>query len=165
MELKRLYKEDVAGNLLSKDGQVLTRKMMMLVDKEGRPILDGKGMPMMSSVFFMEDGNSAPPVQIGVQVNRAGGSQHFKPTFIATALQQGWGSMAGGKFTIHNTGGDDVVYTVTQIPGHYCCHCDESPDGEKAARLHVKSHPDLSPDLQNPAGYVKQNYFNCVKEN
>ncbi len=166
MQLKRLFKEDADGHLLDEAGQVLTKKMVVLMGSDNKPVVDGRGMPLVEAKFTDPAGKASVPVMTGVTVIRAskvGADIHFTPTFIAKAVADGWGSFAKGKLTIHASGGD-VVYIVTQTPGHYCSYCKVELDSEVNARLHVQSHDGPSPDRNNPSGYGLQNYFNCVKE-
>ena len=111
------------------------------------------------------DGNMK---MVGVNILRASrGRQKFRPELFMGSISQGWASIKDGKYTIHNSAGDDAVYTVVSKPGYYCCH-DEAPlSDENVAKAYVaeKFAGVASPDKQNPAGYRKQNYYLCNKEN
>lgn len=95
-------------------------------------------------------------------------AQHFTENFLTGGEAEGWLERNGKKVTIHGLDGD-VVFGIVQEPGRYCLHCGEklADDGDgRAARKHVadKHAGQVSPDAENAAGYVMQNYYNCVLE-
>lgn len=105
---------------------------------------------------------------VGVKiVHLSPGRQHFRPELFMSSLAAGWASMVDNKYVIHNTGGDDAVFTVVSKPGYYCCHDEEPLANEVLAKAHVATqHAGVaSPDKQNPSGYRKQNFYHCNKEN
>ena len=101
----------------------------------------------------------------GVEVLRAGKRQHFTPDFVARGHAQGWLTLRQNLIVIGKDQ-DAVTYRIRRMPGYYCCHCARSLDDGGSARVHIEAeHPKKkSPDAQNPAGYERINYYDCVKE-
>jgi len=101
----------------------------------------------------------------GVQVLRAGARQHFSPGIIEGGVAEGWLSMGKGKLVIQGEDGA-IVYRIARTPGHYCCHCQKAVDDGSGGQAHVAAaHAGkVSPDPSNPAGYRRDNFYACVRE-
>ena len=101
----------------------------------------------------------------GVKVLRAGKSQHFSPDFVARGHAQGWLTLRQNLIVVGKDR-DAVTYRIRRMPGYYCCHCGRPVDDGGSARAHIEAeHPQKkSPDAQNPSGYERINYYDCVKE-
>jgi len=112
----------------------------------------------------MDRSGDEPKVK-GIKVLHAGDEHHFSPRLIEGGVSEGWLSMSQGKIIIHGEGGD-VAYKIVRAPGYYCCHCNAKlDDGGATARAHLATHKaKKSPDVNNPAGYRKDNFYAGVKE-
>lgn len=128
-----------------------------------------------------------------IEVKRSTARWHPSPSWIERGVAGGFLSLGDGNITI-KTGpdDDDLVYKIERAPGHYCCECKVSLDGEKASRQHVLSeHAGVDPrkvdvwnddielrkiywpllesaefeasDAANPSGYCKINHYDCVR--
>jgi len=117
----------------------------------------------------------APGAVLGVIVKRADkGVQHISPNFVDGGVQEGWLSMGHGKLTVHNLDGDDLVYAILRVPGHYCCHCETEivdanvfvAEGVTAGSQHVaEAHAGVpSPDPNNPSGFRRENFYTCMNQ-
>lgn len=116
-----------------------------------------------------DEGNVVDPTPIGVEVEGLGASQdqHFSPDLVETAIKQGWMVLDGDELLLVAKNGD-VPYRVLRTPGYYCCHCKAAlPTGGQAALAHIMAeHGEAkSPDPENPAGYERINYLDCVEKN
>lgn len=109
--------------------------------------------------------NPENPKVSGIRILRSKSRQHFSPDLVEKAEAEGWMSMKDGRITLHDEN-KPVVYRVVRTPGYYCCHCGAPMAEGSAARAHIdKEHAKKkSPDVQNPSGYERINYFDCVKE-
>lgn len=128
---------------------------------------------MLLKRLYSHDG-PYPSVR-GIKVLRAGERQHFSPRLVEGGVAEGWLSMAEGKIVIHGEDGR-VVYRIERTPGFYCCHCGRKLDDSPGAKTHVeKTHGQLGPDgsvvsmppspnPENPSGYERINYYDCVKD-
>lgn len=92
--------------------------------------------------------------------------QNFSGGLVEAALREGWMTVSPGKITLH-VQPEELVYSITRMPGRYCCHCAEKlPDDAtgELARAHVGGlHAGVpSPDAQHPAGYCMLNHYECV---
>ena len=152
MLLKRLYQKDKEGALVDADGRQLTKKTI-------------SGGKESITALVDSDGEVREAVVVGVKVKHAGDKQHFSPRIIERGVAEGWMSLERGVITIHSDEGD-VVYKIKAPPGYFCCHCLQPLGGEASSRAHLAdAHKGAkSPDAENPAGYRKNNYFDCVKE-
>lgn len=110
---------------------------------------------------------NAPPV-VGVIVKHTGThpEMNFKRQRVEEALAAGWMSISQGKLTLHAED-EDLVYTITRIPGTYCCHCDAKLDDDvrgDSGRRHVTTYHAgvASPDTSNPAGFLVTHAYECV---
>ena len=108
----------------------------------------------------------------GIQIKRfpTNGRQHLSEKIVAKGIAEGWLSINDETVTIHDQVGD-LDMNILRKPGRYCCHCGEKLEDDdhlvksgEAARAHVVSmhKGKKSPDPENPAGYLKLNYFDCV---
>lgn len=102
---------------------------------------------------------------VGIKVLRANDRQHFSPNILQMGITQGWLKQADSKITI-GQGVDAVIYNVVRGPGYYCCHCGKSVDDAASARVHLDAEHagEESPDKNNPSGYERTHYYDCVKE-
>lgn len=101
----------------------------------------------------------------GIEILRAKQVQHFSPGFVERGVAEGWIIMGKGRIVLEGVG-SKAIYRIMRIPGYYCCHCEGPlPDGS-AGKVHVAlAHAeDKSPDTSNPAGYRRDNFFACEKE-
>lgn len=77
-----------------------------------------------------------------------------------------------------------VSYRIVRGPGYYCCYCSEQQPGSQEAQGHVALHKEaqtsanppwfrrllgdkpvpLIPDPENPSGYRKDNFYECMRE-
>lgn len=110
---------------------------------------------------------NTPPV-VGVSVKHTGThpEQHFKRQRVEEALAAGWMSIGQGKLTVHAEE-EDLVFTITRIPGTYCCYCGaklqddvRGDDGRRHVALHHAGAE--SPDSSNPAGFLVTHAYECV---
>jgi hypothetical protein len=108
-----------------------------------------------------------------VQVLGARRRQHFTPGLVEGGQGEGWLSVQGDRLTIHGTTVSNgreritpVVYRILRAPGYYCCHCQKAVIDAPTAKLHVEAqHPGVaSPDPANPAGYRRDNFYACERE-
>lgn len=123
------------------------------------------------------DHTGGAPAVRGVKVLRTSPRQHFSPRFIEGGIAEGWLSMADRAITIHAEGGR-ITYRIERGPGYYCCYCGKKVDDSSGARAHIQAaHASRvaagdeeagtvppSPDPENPAGYRKNSYYDCVRE-
>ena len=122
-------------------------------------------------VMVLKRDKAGQPVVIGVEVKSLGASpnQHFTPELVTTAIAQGWLAwVKGGRGTLELIGANMTVpYKVLRDPGYYCCHCKKRQSDGSEARMHIaREHAGkASPDPQNPSGYERINYFDCVEVN
>ena len=105
-----------------------------------------------------------PPV-VGVQILRANDRMHFSPRLIEQGSIQGWLTLSDGKLIIKGQD-NKVSYKIEHTPGFFCCHCEKPLGDGSSGAIHVQGfHKNKkSPDPGNPAGYRKDNFFDCVKE-
>ena len=105
-----------------------------------------------------------PPV-VGVDVLYAGATQHFSPRIVQKGSDEGWLERDENYITIFGAN-ETVKYEILRDPGRYCCHCEMELMDEGSAKVHVEGvHPgETYPDLANPSGYERINYFDCVRE-
>lgn len=102
---------------------------------------------------------------IGIKVVSAKKVHHFSPSLIQRGVTEGWIVMGKGMIVLAGEDGD-VSYKIVRGPGHYCCHCQTAlPDGQ-TSQVHVAANHEgeKSPDPSNPAGYRRDNFFACEKE-
>jgi hypothetical protein len=112
-----------------------------------------------------------PPVK-SIDVGRLTDQQHFSPNVIQTGVFERWLVMTSGYIILEAEQGR-IRYQIVRAPGYYCCHCRESiPDagvvlstGQTVGQVHVaRYHPNQpSPDPNNPSGYERAAYFDCVR--
>jgi len=113
-----------------------------------------------------------PPVK-SIDVGRLTDRQHFSPNVIQTGVFEGWLTMTAGRIIIDTKQGR-LRYQIVRAPGYYCCRCKESipdagvilPTGKTVGQEHVtQRHQNRpSPDPQNPSGYERTAFFDCVRE-
>jgi hypothetical protein len=105
-----------------------------------------------------------PPVR-GVEILHAGPVQHFSPALIEQGTAKGWLVVSGESLTI-TTAESVVRYRVVRRPGYYCCHCDRLLDDGSGATAHLAAaHAGVeSPDPGNVAGYRRDNFYACRRE-
>lgn len=96
----------------------------------------------------------------GVKLLRVGPIQRFSTRLVDQAIMDGWMSVKAGLLTLH-TQPQKIHYRVTRTPGIYCCHCGAPQEHGAAAQAHVAQwHAGkLSPDRENPSGYIQCNYY------
>src|SRR4051812_17610297 len=72
-----------------------------------------------------------PPFPTHVEVKEHRGElQNFSDRLVDNAVFEGWATLGRGKLTLHTADGDpDVEFNVLEVPGVYCCHCDERLQG------------------------------------
>ncbi len=127
-----------------------------------------------------------------IKVLRANAGWHVSPRLVERGAAEGWLSLVDGKVVVKTaTDEADLVYAIKRAPGHYCCECERALDDEHSARRHVleehagmnakklpadndalrkdfgrllKMHDFQSADAQNPAGYCRINYYDCVQQ-
>lgn len=108
---------------------------------------------------------SGPTPQVtGVQVLHAGPRQNFSPRILERGVAEGWITMGEGRILLRSK--PPVAYRIVRTPGYYCCHCGKGLDDSPAGHAHVDAaHAGKrSPDLSNPAGYRKDNFYACLRE-
>jgi len=110
------------------------------------------------------DRSGEEPVVNGITVLRAKARQHFSPNILEVGQREGWMTVSGNVLTILSE--PRVVYRIVRTPGYYCCHCHRPLDDSGVARAHLaEEHPDVpSPDPANPAGYRRDNFYACARE-
>lgn len=121
-------------------------------DKDGRAARD-------------EHGNLKPPIGVVILGLGATPQQHFTLELVSEAIAQGWMSLEGERLVVKGAN-REVAYKVLRAPGYYCCHCKAAlAAGGETARAHLAAaHAGKkSPDPQNPAGYERIHYFDCVE--
>ena len=92
--------------------------------------------------------------------------QNFSTKLVVDFMKQGFIEIKDETLILH-VHPEDLIYNIKRRPGRYCLHCVEKlPDDEKGelARLHIleKHKGILSPDPNNPSGYIALNHFECV---
>ncbi len=99
-----------------------------------------------------------------IEVKRYSENQKFSQKFINNMMADGFLTMTKGKIVLHTQ--PELTYIIKQMPGYYCCHTGEKLSGEKEAKQHItENFSDIeSPDKNNPAGYCKQDFYNCELE-
>jgi hypothetical protein len=99
-----------------------------------------------------------------IKVIRANKHQRFSTGFVNGATAEGWLSLDDEKIVLHTE--PELTYKVERTPGYYCCHCGSAMPGGPEAKEHVKAEhaKKKSPDHENPAGYMRIDYFDCAKE-
>lgn len=135
----------------------------------------------------MYDHSSGKPVLVGVEVLHAGPRQRFTPRLIEKGVSEGWLKFRDGMVVVEGVN-CSLRYRVVREPGYYCCHCGAQLQSTNEAREHVKTHsrqvvvnpswfervflgarpetvyetPAADPD--NPSGYRRDNFYECVLE-
>jgi len=123
--------------------------------------------------YYFDPAGIQPPTVNGIEITRLSpsGNQHFSPKLVAMGEIEQWLSISKDKkhIVIHEAGGD-IPFKILREPGRYCCHCGVKLEDDnhliapgEAARKHVadEHEGEVSPDVFNPAGYEKINYFDC----
>ena len=112
----------------------------------------------------MYDMGARPPVVTHVKILRAGPRWRIPAQVVAEATAEGWMTLADGIVTLKAY--PPVRYKVLRGPGLYCCHCGQAQTDRHAVQAHLlaEHRGKASPDAENPSGYARLNYFDCVKE-
>ena len=99
----------------------------------------------------------------GVIILRAKPHQRFSPDLILSAMEQGWLSMYDGLILIKGENGN-LQYRIESAPGYYCCFCNTHLGSPSDAKMHISAEhlEKISPDLNNPSGYRKDNFYDCT---
>ncbi len=176
MELKRLYDHDAPKERWTRreDECRTCRGKGVTINETGDGIVACSGCEIRGVHYDCTNGvlvRSVPPVR-AVMILRAGKAQKFSPSIVEQGGKQGWLTMADGMLTINAVAAADddtptaVKYRVLRTPGLYCCHCEIELADTPAAKLHVtRLHEGAeSPDESNPAGYRRDNWFTCERE-
>jgi len=110
------------------------------------------------------DHSSGEPVLDHVVVIRAGDEQHFSTGLVEAAVMEDWMTLGGGRLMLKTK--PKLSYRIKRMPGYYCCHCGESQPGALEAQAHVAADhgKKKSPNPENPSGYERILYYDCVKE-
>lgn len=94
--------------------------------------------------------------------------QHFSTKLVDAGIEEGWISIQDGKLILHAEPAA-LVYDIVRVPGRYSCYDgaklpDDQEDKGTLARAYLAEHHPgaTSPDPDNPAGYYKINYHECV---
>lgn len=97
-----------------------------------------------------------------IKVKRLSKIQNFTQKFFDRSICEGFASMSKGLFILHTIDGD-LEYKIIRSPGHYCCYDNKLLGDEKEARKYIADNfkGEKSPDLNNPAGYRKDNFHAC----
>lgn len=101
------------------------------------------------------------PTHLEVQEQR-GDMQRFSKRFVDAGLLEGWVSLGDGELRLRTAKGKpDARFSVLELPGVYCCHCDARlQSGDDVAQAHVAEHHEgPSPDPENPSGYRVSNAY------
>lgn len=108
------------------------------------------------------DTSGPQPRLVGVKLLRAGPRQRFSPRIIAQGIAQNWLSMGDGKITLRTD--PPATYSIVRGPGYYCVHCGNPMADGPSGAAHVKTDHagKVSPDPQNPAGFRRDNFYECV---
>ncbi len=99
-----------------------------------------------------------------IEVKRYSENQKFSQKFINNMMADGFVTMTQGKIVLHTQ--PELTYAIKQVPGYYCCHDGKKMDGAAEAQKYIDENfaGVESPDKNNPAGYCKQDFYNCVLE-
>lgn len=118
---------------------------------------------------------------VGVRVLRSKPRQRFSTGLVQQGIAEGWLALDGGRIIIRAANGA-YAYRILRGPGYYCCYCGASQPGSLEAQAHVATHveaptspgwlrrivggnkPPAPPDPQNPSGYRRDDYYECVLE-
>ena len=105
------------------------------------------------------------PIVAGIRVLRLGRKQKFSPDLVTRGAADGWLVLAGGRITLKAEGGD-IAFRVVRTPGTWCCHCGAAAHNGAAAREHIAAEHagKVSPDPENPSGYMVTHAFKGVRE-
>jgi len=127
------------------------------------------------------DHSGGTPKFAGVRVLRAGRRQRFSQGLVDEAVRDGWMALADGRITVRGVD-KTLTYRIVRGPGYYCCYCGEPQPGAPEAKAHVTMHVEAPsnpswfrrlvggrkalelPDPQNPSGYRRDNFYECVRE-
>lgn len=99
---------------------------------------------------------------------------HFTPDFVRAGQKAGFITISGNVMLLTTVNAGTIRYRVEREPGYYCCHCGAEledagqvhEDGKTGGQHHVADEHSgaPSPDRNNPAGYERINFYDCVKE-
>lgn len=111
-----------------------------------------------------DSSDPAAPQLDHVRLLHAGVRQRFSPRFLHQAQADGWVILDGDRLMFQTR--PVVTYRVERPPGTYCCHCGAAAPGTLEAQAHLKAvHAGVrSPDPMNPAGYRRDNFYECRRE-
>lgn len=111
-----------------------------------------------------------PPLFHHLEIEHSGTKpeQHFSARLVQRGQEEGWMHIQDGKLILYAQP-DNLVYDIKRAPGRYSCFDgsklpDDEDDSGRLARAEIaaKYPGQKSPDPDNPAGYYKINYYDCV---
>ncbi len=159
MLLKRHYEPDALAEWLAARDADVEPKIAGVVKSTG--ITEDAARKLLNNQY--SDANDLPKVA-HIEVKHCGDAQNLNQGWVEKGIAEGWLAIADGKISIR-TDDDPLVFDIKRGPGHYSCYDGRKLNGEADAKAHVQTQEGESPDPQHPAGYVKQAYYQCVREN
>jgi hypothetical protein len=118
----------------------------------------------LAALFAAE--NRGPDVAYVEVIRHKSDTWRANDRFVNRGIAEGWLAIEKGRIRLTTAPDqDDVVFAVVRRPGLYCAHCDCELADVKQAAEHVQTHaPAKSPDPNNPSGWRRATYFDCVRE-
>ena len=159
MLLKRHYEPDALAEWLDARDADVEPKIAGIVKSTG--MTEDAARKLLNNQY--SDANDLPAIT-HIEVKNCGKKQNLNQGFIERGVTEGWLSLGNGKISIE-TDDKPLVFDIERGPGHYSCYDGRKLNGEADAKAHVAQQDGESPDPQHPAGYVKQAYYQCVREN
>ena len=162
MKLKRHYDPEALATWKDERDEIVDAVLSVHAD-----VLDDLGIPFDVARKHAQhkyvDVHGLPKIS-HVEVLHVGERQHINQRFIDNGVAQGWLTLGDGKLTFKTAADeDDFVLEIARVPGFYSCFTGEKLGGEDAAKSHAAAQHGESPDPQHPAGYRRNNYYECLK--
>ncbi|KKK48470.1 hypothetical protein LCGC14_3144790 [marine sediment metagenome] len=159
MFLKRHYEPDALADWLAVRDAEVEPKIAGMVKSTG--MTESAALKLLNNQY--SDAHDPPEIAY-IEVKHCGDAQNLNQGWVEKGIAEGWLAIADGKISIR-TDDEPLVFVIRRGPGHYSCFDGSKLNGQDEAKAHVAQQDGESPDPQHPAGYVKQAYYQCVREN